>query len=375
MRLGRLEEAAKLYRAAAEAERAALTLIPLSRPRTRGLLAISEVSLLEAANDLTEAERRAHEILALGGLPDFAHDELLGLALRIRYSKRADSNSWRLSDESLIVAIKGDGIRVGGFAPLDLIQSKMQQIQNYIMRVAEMVSGSSFRSKGGPKPELTEAFRPMIGPSMPGSYSFAVRVESPAQIRLPLFADKNTDPSQITSKSFAILAALGSAELDQFESEVEDDRYQGIFLRMVRNLAPTGQGISEIKVSRKHDFDTVSLKSSSRSPLSKRINARRSIRSPETEYEGVLRALHLDREWILLVQNEIEVRLSTDPKWVFDDVVGPMVNRRVRVLGRLRNRKFFATDIVEMEDNEPEEADSEKQNPDDSPTLLRMTGI
>ena len=375
MRLGRPEEAQNLYRAAAEAERAAFTLIPFSRPRTRGLLAVSEVSLLEAANDLAEAERRAHEILALGGLPDFAHDELLDLALRIRHSQHAESKSWRLSYESLIVALKGGGIRVGGFAPLDQIQSKMQQIHNYIIRVAEMVSGSAFRSKGGPPLDLTEAFIPMIGPSMPGSYSFAVRVESPAQLSLPIFANSDTDPSQITSKSFSILSALGSANLEQFESEVEDERYQGIFLRMVRNLAPTGQDISEIEVSRKYEFDTVSLNSSSRSPLNRRIHATRSIRSLETKHEGVLRALHLDKEWVILVENGREVRLRTDPNEVFDDVVGPMVNRRVRVLGHLRRGHFYATDIVEMDDNEPEEPDSDNQNSDDSPTLLRMTDI
>ena len=166
----------------------------------------------------------------------------------------------------------------------------MQQIHNYIIRVAEMVSGSAFRSKGGPPLDLTEAFIPMIGPSMPGSYSFAVRVESPAQLSLPLFANSDTDPSQITSKSFSILSALGSANLEQFESEVEDERYQGIFLRMVRNLAPTGQDISEIEVSRKYEFDTVSLNSSSRSPLNRCIHATRSIRSLETKHEGVLRA-------------------------------------------------------------------------------------
>ena len=361
MRLGRPEEAQNLYRAAAEAERAAYALIPLSRPRTRGLLAISEVSLLQASDDLTEAERRAHEILAEGGLPDFAHDELLDLALRIRHSKHAESNGWRLSHEALMVALKGDGVRVGGFAPLYLIQSKMQQMQNYIIRVAEMVAGSAFRSTGGPPPELTQSFKPMIGPSMPGSHSFAVCVESPAQLTLPLFANSDTDPSEIIMKSFSILSALVSDNLEQFESEVEDERYQGIFLRMVRNLAPTGQDISEIEVSRKQEFDRVSLKSSSRSPLNKRIHATRSIRTRETQYEGVLRALDLDREWVILVKDGKDVRLSTDPSKVFDDVVGPMVNCRVRVLGHLRKGRFYATDIVEVEDSESEDQNSDEQ--------------
>jgi len=374
IRLGQFEEAQSFYRAAAEAERAAFALIPFSRPRTRGLLAISEVSLLQASTDFTEAERRAHEILAQGDLPDFAHDELLDLALRIRHSRHAESNGWRLSPEALIVALKGGGVRVGGFAPLYLIHSKIQQMQNYIIRVAEMVAGSAFRSRGGPPPELTQAFTPMIGPSMPGSYSFSVSVESPAQLTLPLFATSDPDPSEITMKSFSILSALGSADLELFESEVEDERYQGVFLRMVRNLAPTGQEISEIEVSRKQDFDSVSLRSSSRSPLNKRIHATRSVRSRETQYEGVLRALDLDREWVILVENGKDVRLNMDPNKVFDDVVGPMVNCRVRVLGHLRRGLFYATDIVEVEDSEIEEQDFDEQTTEGFPRLFSLSG-
>jgi len=175
-------------------------------------------------------------------------------------------------------------------------------------------------------------------------------------------------------KSFSILSALGSADLELFESEVEDERYQGVFLRMVRNLAPTGQEISEIEVSRKQDFDSVSLRSSSRSPLNKRIHATRSVRSRETQYEGVLRALDLDREWVILVENGKDVRLNMDPNKVFDDVVGPMVNCRVRVLGHLRRGLFYATDIVEVEDSEIEEQDFDEQTTEGFPRLFSLSG-
>src|SRR5438094_4123265 len=73
-REGRSEDARKLIATAAEKEHAALQLVPSDRLRTRGILAVSSVSLLDQAGESAAALRRAFEYLSLDALPTETRD-------------------------------------------------------------------------------------------------------------------------------------------------------------------------------------------------------------------------------------------------------------------------------------------------------------
>lgn len=62
--VGRLDEARALYREAAVLETEAFKRIPLERPRTRGILGVSAVSLFRLAGDPAEAIRHVRRYLA-----------------------------------------------------------------------------------------------------------------------------------------------------------------------------------------------------------------------------------------------------------------------------------------------------------------------
>ncbi len=361
-RLGRFDEAEQLYRAAAHAESVALMHVPSSRPRTRGILAVSEISLWEAGREWLTCEKRAYQLLASAGLPDFAMSALLDAALRSRRAQQSQLANREISTDSLTVSLKGMEVRAGGLVPMDLVLPKLQQIKNYSIRVAEMVSGISFRKRGGPGPELQSSVSTLIAPAVPGSYSFDVYIESALQTSLPGFA-ATIDPNAVITSSFDILRTLGSGDIDRFRYDVRDTDYQNLFLRMVRNIAPTGKDISEIEVLHGYDYEPVLLRRSVRSPIDSvlRSTYQQTAKDRRLERIGVLRALHLDDGWIVLVNQGKEQRCRIERDKVLDDVVGPLVNKRVRAPGIWRSGNFHATDIIELEDAE-ESGDIEGQS-------------
>jgi hypothetical protein len=73
------EEARHLYLEAAEQEAIVFDGIPLSRPRTRGIIAVSVVSLFWRAGALDEVVRKAQEYLATPELPGFARAQIAEL--------------------------------------------------------------------------------------------------------------------------------------------------------------------------------------------------------------------------------------------------------------------------------------------------------
>ena len=73
---GRMNDAARLNCEAAELEARVFDMLPLDRPRTRGVTAISSVALYRKGKALDQAIRQAETFLAPGHLPDFARLDL-----------------------------------------------------------------------------------------------------------------------------------------------------------------------------------------------------------------------------------------------------------------------------------------------------------
>src|SRR5262245_18747948 len=72
----RREDATTYDRRAAELEAQVFDLLPLDRPKTRGITAISSVALYRKAGALDEAIRQAEIFLAPGNLPEYARLDL-----------------------------------------------------------------------------------------------------------------------------------------------------------------------------------------------------------------------------------------------------------------------------------------------------------
>lgn len=86
---GRAAEARRLYRQAADLEAQALESIPATRPRTRGIIAVSAVALYWRGGATDQVVRHAERYLAERELPDFARTQLAELLDDARREQQA----------------------------------------------------------------------------------------------------------------------------------------------------------------------------------------------------------------------------------------------------------------------------------------------
>jgi hypothetical protein len=114
-----------------------------------------------------------------------------------------------------------------------------------------------------------------------------------------------------------------------------------------------GDVLSEVEIRTAKDTpaEAVYLRPDARRNVNEAIRAlspppREPVSSQES-LEGILRAVDLDRSWLQIVPDEGEpVRVLTSPNEL-DDVVGPMVNRRVlaRVQSESRRGRTGKTSV------------------------------
>lgn len=331
-RRGEIAEAERLYTLAAEAESDALQYLDKSKKRTLGVSAVSAVALWYKARRFDQAQQTAHAWLAAGELPAFAADQLRELLQAIWNEVAKDKAKVGFAPGQVIVSIKGGEVLPGG-APLDLIVEKVQTVQSLFYRTAELIRGSPHRTQGVPDQAIRDMCRPWLFQAIPGSYQFAIAVQEPAQ--LDLFPTRIARPDEIASLFLQILRAAAESPDTDLPSIVPAKDYQNTFLKLARNLAPTGKSFQSMEVRSPEMVDPITLLPAVRTTIGQALKRERKLtqetaESEETGLTGVLRAVHLDQDWLEISTDEGRVRIINLGEAV-DDVIGPMVNRPVIV--------------------------------------------
>lgn len=342
-RRGRTEEAQRLFVLSAESEQTALRAIGPDKPRTLGIIAVSATALFYKGGDLERAEQLAHLMAAQPGLPLFAHQELRGLLQAIWNEKAQAESGIAFAPGQVVVSVKGGQVLTGG-APLDLIVSKVQDIQSIFYRTAEMLKGMPLRMKGPPTKEIQEKYRPWLFQAVPGSYQFIVAVQKPEQ--QDLFPSSDPGPELLTETFLSIVKA-GANDAVGLDQLVPDPTYRKTLLKLTQNLAPTGKTFETIEIRSASEPSGVVLTTESRKQI--REFLRPPIESDNQPTEevivGVLRALHLEKDWLEVVPPQGPSVKVTNVGEIVDDVIGPMVNHVVKVtvrrVGRLKPKYTF----------------------------------
>ncbi|HEY7552651.1 MAG TPA: hypothetical protein VH913_24400 [Hyphomicrobiaceae bacterium] len=353
MRRGDVTTAKSLYARAARSEASALSFVVGSdKSRTIGITAVSAAALWYHAGDPKEAARVSHNALTLPGLPTFAAAELRALLQAIWNETAQREAGLSFVPGQVLVSVKGGQVITGG-APLDLIVNKVQAIQSLFYRTAEYLKALPLRKKGPPSKEIQEQCRPWIFQSVPGSYQFAVAVQKPAQTEL--FPSGAPEPDVLTEKFLAILKAAAEDPSEALKNEVQNEDYRLTFLKMARNLAPTGKVFSEMEIRGAGDRAAVVLSAASRRLFSE------TLKGPSTPVDaqidqpnslllkGVLRALNLDKDW-LEVSVDGKSQTVTGVGETVDDLIGPMVNREVNVRVKRGPRNSLVFIDIELDE-------------------------
>lgn len=336
---GDLAEAKRCFALAAAEEEAALESIDPTKSRTYGITAVSTVALYREAGWHSDAQRVAHTHLGAGKLPHFAQIQLRELIESLWYEADAESAGIRLGRDRLEFSIKGTNIP-RGTAPLALVKSVEHRAESFVQRVVEFHLGEPHRKRGAPSRMVREGHEIWIAHAIPGSYRFALTVRQPLQANMFAHADASSDA--ILERSMAILAAGVESPDEGLPELVSDDAYQASFLKLARELspgqpstrghAPLSSRFSHLEVRSRVSNHDVTLTKETRFSITEAIRRRTRAALLDSEREeelrGVLRAIHLESDWIrIAVGGELkEVRGVGEE---VDDYIGQMLNREV----------------------------------------------
>jgi hypothetical protein len=345
---GEPEEAVRLYNSAAEAEQKALGDVDITKARTRGITAVSAVALWFKGRAYAEAEHLAYSMLADPHLPQFARDDLRTLVQAIWTESVKKEAGVAFIPGQVLVSVKGGEVVTGG-APLDLIVDKVQAIQSIFYRTIEFIKGATLRRRGSPAKELQDACRPWLFQSAPGSYQFSVAIQKPAQ---PDFFREDVEPEQVVARFLQIVSASSEADTAALEKLVPNEGYRDTFLKLTRNLAPTGKNFERIEFRASGELRPVTVGFEARTLINQEL--RKPVpniaeEGPPEELQGILRGVHLDKDWLEVVVDSASVHVEGLQDAV-DDVIGPMVNRQVRVrVNRTAQQKLKFLDVELVE--------------------------
>jgi hypothetical protein len=329
-KIGNAIQAIRLYAKAAREEQEALKELSLDKIRTLGISTVSAVSLCFKAQLLDEAELIACKYLTLPNLPLFSKEELRVLLNSIWSEKVRERANVGFVPGQVLVSVKGGEVVEGG-APLDLIVEKVQTVQSIFYRTAELLKGIAHRTHGGPSKEIQDLCRPWLFQAAPGSYQFAIAVQEPKQP--DFFKKEDIKPNEVANNFLKIMRTSVETP-DELSKIVPDAAYRGTFLKLTRNLAPTGKRFEQLDIKAAGESKSFSLVPSTRKLVGKIIQESRDIniekKGKEETLRGVLRAVHLDNDWIeITTESEKEQIKITGITDTVDDVIGPMVNHFV----------------------------------------------
>jgi hypothetical protein len=344
--------ALELLAAAAELERAAMDAVPPSRSRTRSILAVSAVSLMYRAGQLHEAETLAFSLLASGSLTHAGKSSVLDLVIQIQQRDEATALDSALSAEVFRVEMRGSAVKTGGLAPLDAVLVKLQQFRGLAVRVGEWTLHQPLRRSGAPTRSILEQAIPLLSPARIGSYSFDLRFGVPVQ--QSLFAEASSAGDHISDTFFRVIEVAASKP-EELATLVPDAGYAPLFLKLVRNLAPTGSQFDEIAITpRTSAAATMYLRPDARAQIQRQLQMSEAPPANEDRVTGILRGLDLDRRALKVVAPDRTYQCRVESGVALDDEIGPLVNHAVTAVGRLHGNTFRVRDLYEAEANPTE---------------------
>jgi hypothetical protein len=357
VRTGDLRLAQGLYAEAAALEGQAFAAIPVDKTRTRGILAVSHVALLYKSRHLDAAEQSIYLYLSDSSISPASHTaikEMLEVVWDEQVLARQDRE---YTGQELQFAMRGGAIGIGT-APVGVATHTLAAADHLIYRTMEFKGGLALRRHGPPPPKFVELLQARATQPSVGSYRFSVRLIEPPQRELFPRDEQSNTPASVAAFIVELVNAITAASDVQLETLVPDQPYRSVLLKLVRNLVPAPEVARELEIKHLSDGQPTAtalmLADPARHAISRAIRVASPPRideadEPETSLTGTLRALDLDKNRLEIVTDELRRQPCDTPDDFLDDIVGPLVNKRVVVRGRWKNRRgkrqFSAIDI------------------------------
>ena len=327
-------------------EEQALQELGTDKLRTYSITAISAVSLYFKAAQWDEARILAYRCLASDKLLEFAWRQMEDLLETIK----VEESGIEFDGSHMLVSLKGGDI-LPGSGPMDLIIEKYQKMRALLYRTTEYMKKLPHRRRGEPNRLIQDVYRPWLFQAAPGSYQFSVALQETRQ--LEMFDGDDVSPKQIIDQLFGILQTCAESPREGLAKSVPDYDYRNTFLKLTRDLAPTGKGFSQLDIRTAKALHAVTLFPSTRYAINDVIRTSRTSEPNgiDVEIRGTLRALHLDSDWIEVATYDNQSLRVDQAGEEVDDRIGPMVNHPVVVYATQMGQRFHFIDI-EIDDTD-----------------------
>ena len=316
---------------------------------TFSVLHRSAATLALDCNQFRRAEKLVATALAHEPPPEIA-DELRDLLEQVNFQRHLKVRGVVLREEEIQLSLSGADVGFG-FVSAAQIQKRIGDSFRLIHRIAERKSNRPFRERGKLDRSIGSHFEPYLSLPRAASYSVTLRFGQPVK-QLPLPGMVMLDTSEVLNEFMDLIGLLNDATISDIRERIPQPAYLTNFLGLAKNLAPDGDRIHQV------GFTTIT-KSGTRSES---ITKPKSEFPPPTvielphdetkpiEIRGTLRyADSITENRIKIIDSKGEPHTIGVPEGMMNDIVRPMWDSEVTVIGLRKGRSITLQEIQEEE--------------------------
>jgi hypothetical protein len=335
-------DVAKLFSRAFELEQRAANMLvaKLDAEPTRSVLFRSAASLALNCGQLRQAEQLIATALS-GEPPDEIANELRDLLEQVHFQRHLDLRGWNLEGDEIQVSIAGKAVGYG-IASSNQVVDRIQNFEKLIYRTAERKLGAKYREKGQPGKKVREDYEIYV--SVPRAASFAV------SLQVGRTKDQTALDLGVLDELLTCLELFEAANDEELRHRIPDEPYYVNFVGLARQLAPDGEDVRLVgftanrngeqkKVALTRTRDTVSLR-----PQSPSLE---DTGEQVVSVSGTLKYADNTKRTgrIRLVSSDGKTYNVVVPEGMMDDIVRPLWNDEVEVVGVQRGKDIYLQDI------------------------------
>ena len=333
----------ELSRKALESESAAAELVKndLSAEPTRSVLYRSAASMAIECGEIREAERLIATALT-GNPPTEIADELRDLLEQANFGRHLRLQNVVLDMNELQLSIVGSAVGYG-IALSEVFVERIKDFERLIYRTVERKLGREFRERGAARRPIQEGYSLFIAAPRPAS--FAVTLRLGRQMELPGFDLSG----EVIDEILECLELINTGQEDKLQQRIPQEAYYQNFIGLVKRIAPDGEKVSMVGLTRVKDGQEVRLavtrKQNDISFAPSKI--KKGERGKQISVTGRLLLADARRAAgrIQLIDNAGNAYNVVVPEGMMDDIVRPLWDEVVVVTGTRSGSKIYLNNI------------------------------
>ncbi len=336
----------KAIRVAYEKERAAAESVAgeVDFEPTRSVLLRSAASLALECGETREAERLV-SIALTGNPPNEIAEELRDINEQVGLQRHLDTRGIVLHPNQVQVALVGNAVGFG-VAESGVFLERVRGLESLIFRTAERRAKRPFRERGRRAGQLAREVELFVVAPRPGSFTVSLQLGRHAQLGLEGFGFAE----EVIQEFLDCMQLFQVGDKKKLEEQIADEAYLANFVALARNISPDGDSIRSVAFSAGGRFRGREVLLTR--PRHEAIAVPPSVRLvPPVEnvaIQGVLKFADAMKE----NENEIGLVDATShryrvfvPPGLMDDIVRPLWDCEVYVLGSKRGNAIYLTEI------------------------------